>query len=83
MKSVQRHRADFKECMPHCVRFISSEVEVENRLAFSQDGMANTKWNRVLTKGSIPTTHAEVLEELTHRKKSQVSSDFQSSFLKR
>ena len=81
MKSVQRHRADFKECMPHCVRFISSEVEVENRLAFSQDGMA--KWNRVLIKGSIPTTHAEVLEELTHRKKSQVSSDFQSSFLKR
>ena len=83
MKSVQRHRADFKECMPHCVRFISSEVEVENRLAFSQDGMANTKRNRVLIKGSIPTIHevvSEVSEELTDRKKRQVSSDFQSSF---
>ena len=45
--------------------------------------MANTKRNKVLIKGSIPTIHAvvsEVSEELMDRKKRQVSSDFQSSF---
>ncbi|CAH3169104.1 unnamed protein product [Pocillopora meandrina] len=45
--------------------------------------MANTKRNKVLIKGSIPTIHAVVSEvsvELTDRKKRQVSSDFQSSF---
>ena len=45
--------------------------------------MANAKRNKVLIKGSIPTIHAvvsEVSEELTDRKKRQVSSDFQSSF---
>ena len=43
--------------------------------------MANTKQNRVLIKGSIPTIHAvvsEVSEELKDRKKRQVSSDFLS-----
>ena len=37
----------------------------------------------IITKGPIPTIHAvvsEVSEELTDRKKRQVSSDFQSSF---
>ena len=57
----------------------------EHELSLNVYGMANTKRNRVLIKGSIPTIHAvlsEVLEELTHRKKSQVISYFQSSFLK-
>ena len=55
----------------------------ENSLAFTLEGIANTKRNKVLIKGSIPTIHAvvsEVSEELTDRKKRQVSSDFQSSF---
>ena len=42
----------------------------ENSLAFTLEGMANTKRNKVLINGSIPTIHAvvsEVSEELTDR----------------
>ena len=68
------------QSMPHCA---CERGCYENSLAFTLEGMANTKRNKVLIKGSIPTIHAvvsEVSEELTDRKKRQVSSDFQSSF---
>ena len=79
---VQHHRVDFKEPISKHVSLCSVHFE-RSSLAFTQEGMANTKRNRVLIKGSIPTIHAvvsEVSEELTDRKKRQVSSDFQSSF---
>ena len=68
------------QSMPHCG---CERGCYENSLAFTLEGMANTKRNKVLIEGSIPTLHAvvsEVSEELTDRKKRQVSSDFQSSF---
>ena len=86
VKFVQRHRVDFKEPISKHASLCSVHFErscYENSLAFTLEGMANTKRNRVLIKGSIPTIHAvvsEVSEELTDRKKRQVSSDFQSSF---
>ena len=86
VKFVQRHRVDFKEPISKHAFLCSVHFErgcYENSLAFTLEGMANTKRNKVLIKGSIPTIHAvvsEVSEELTDRKKRQVSSDFQSSF---
>ena len=86
LKFVQRHRVDFKEPISKHASLCSVHFErgcYENSLAFTLEGMANTKRNKVLIKGSIPTIHAvvsEVSEELTDRKKRQVSSDFQSSF---
>ena len=76
-------RADFKACLNVFGPFSERSCD-ENRMAFTMEGMENTKRNRLLIKGSIPTIHAvvpEVSEELTDRKKHQVSSYYQSFFL--
>lgn len=87
VKFVQRHRVDFKEPISKHASLCSVHFErscYENRMPFTMEGMENTKRNRLLIKGSIPTIHAvvpEVSEELTDRKKRQVSSYYQSFFL--
>ncbi|RMX43984.1 hypothetical protein pdam_00017571 [Pocillopora damicornis] len=74
LKFVQRHRvdfqrADFKACLIVLRPF--REGLLRKQLAFTLEGMAHAKRNKVLIKGSIPTIHAvvsEVSEELTDRK---------------
>lgn len=79
VKFVQLHRVDFGEPVAKCASLCSAHFEqscYESSLAFSLDGMAQVKRNKVLIKGSAPTRHAvipEGPEVLTERKRRQVS----------
>ena len=71
LKFVQRHRVDFKEPISKHASLCSVHFErscYENSLAFTLEGMANTKRNRVLIKGSTPTIHAVVSEVVTEKR---------------
>lgn len=79
VKFVQLHRVDFGEPVAKCASLCSAHFEqscYKSSLAFSLDGMAQVKRNKVLIKGSAPTRHAvipEGPEVLTERKRRQVS----------
>ena len=75
-------RADFKACLNVFGPFSERSCD-ENRMAFTMESMENTKRNRVLIKGSIPTMDAvvpEVSQELIDRENCQASSHYQSLF---
>lgn len=78
VKFVQKHRHDFREPLSKYASLCSAHFEEScyNKPLVQLEGMANTKLNRVLIKGSVPTRDTIVVatpEPLSERRKRKVS----------